>query len=143
MGKYSLEVVFDYVGYPDCYSGHGHSFTPEDVVACVRFGFPVNYKETIQDIIERVIEDIDRYIDPIEFLQELSPEEEEEVAEFLSDENIKQAILETLGYPDLNEPFFDDPLYQEFAEEIEDLEEEDEMIEYPMLIGYIHVWRED
>jgi hypothetical protein len=45
--KLSLEVVFDYEGYPDYYRGHGHAFIDKNVLACIRFGFPITYLETV------------------------------------------------------------------------------------------------
>jgi predicted house-cleaning noncanonical NTP pyrophosphatase (MazG superfamily) len=144
--KFDLEVVFDYEGYPDYYRGHGHAFVDENVVACIPFGFCITYLETVQDIIDMVLEDINGRMNPVEFLNEAEDDEElqEEIEEFLTDENIARAIMETL--PDGVKPsdrFFD--VSPEEEEEIKkELEEDDSpFCEGPMLIGYIHVWKTD
>jgi hypothetical protein len=144
--KFSLEVVFDYEGYPDYYRGHGDTFIDKNVLACIRFGFPITYLETVEDIIGMVLEDINRQIDPIEFLNdaENSREIQEQIEEFLTDENIKQAILETI--PEGVKPtdrFFD--ITPEEEKEIQEQLKQEHLgfIDSPLLIGYIHVWREE
>jgi hypothetical protein len=96
--KFDLEVIFEYEGYPDYYRGHSHAFIDENVVACVPFGLYITYLETVQDIIEMILEDINNKMDPIEFLNEAENNEElqEEIRGFLTDENIEKAIWETL-----------------------------------------------
>jgi len=133
--KFSLEVVIDYVGWADYYSGHGHAFVDEDVVACLRFGIPVTYRETVGDIIYAILDDL-RDRKP-EFLNAACDDEDlqEQVMEFLTDENLEKAIRSIIpeGVSD-DEPFFDVP--EEFKISDEDL------CELPYLIGYIHVWLE-
>jgi len=144
--KLSLEVVFDYEGYADYYRGHGHAFIDKNVLACIRFGFPITYLETVQDIIDMVLEDINSRMDPIEFLNdaENNRELQEQIEEFLSDENIRKAIMETI--PEDVKPtdrFFN--ITPEEEKEIQEILKEEEEIGFcdsPLLIGYIHVWRE-
>jgi len=132
--RFSLEAVIDYVGYADCYSGHGHAFVDPKVVACIRFSVPVTYKETVRDIIDLIIEDIDNQIDPIEWLDEnLTIEEKDQIADLLTDDNIREAIRALIP-KDVKDS---DPFFEETYELDNDL------VEYPLLIGYIHVWREE
>ena len=134
--KYSLEAVIDYVGYADFYSGHGHSFVDPSVVACIRFGVSVTYRETVGDIIDMILEDINNCMCPVEWLDDsLTIEDKDQIADLLTDDNIREA-LKALIPRDVkdNDKFFID---------CEDLELDDnDLYEYPQLIGYIHVWRE-
>ncbi|MCI4407813.1 MAG: hypothetical protein JHC26_01885 [Thermofilum sp.] len=144
--KFDLEVIFDYEGYPDYYRGHDHTFVDKNVVACIPFGFSVTCLETVQDIIEMILDDINNKMDPIEFLNDAENNEklQEEIREFLTDENIRRAILETLPQgTKLTDKFFD--VSPEEEEEIrKELEEDDSPFsDWPMLIGYIHVWKID
>jgi len=144
MGKYKLEieVIFDYEGYPEYYSGHDHAFE-EGLVACIPFGFPITYLETVKDIIDMIIDDVRRY-DLIKFPIVKDMELQKEISELLSDENIIKAVMKTL--PEGTRPtdrFFD--ISPEEEEEIKKELEEDDSPFYngPMLIGYIHVWKLD
>ena len=144
--KFDLEVIFEYEGYVDYYRGHSHAFIDENVVACVPFGFSVTYLETVGEIIDMVIEDIDRRVDPITFLNEAENNEklQEEIREFLTDENIEKAIWETL--PERAKPHdrFFNVSPKEEREIRKELEEDDSPFsDGPMLIGYIHVWKID
>ena len=135
--KYSLEAVIDYVGYADFYSGHGHSFVDPSVVACIRFGVSVTYRETVGDIIDMILEDINNCMCPIDWLDDsLTLEDKDQIADLLTDDNIREA-LRALMPKDVkdNDKFFVDA---------EDLElDDDDLYDYPMLIGYIHVWKEE
>jgi len=134
--KLSLEVVFDYAGDPQFYEGHGHVFESKNVIACIRFGFPIDYSETVEEIIERVLDDVHSTIEPIEFLGEAeeNPELQKEIRKFVTDENIRQAIIETLP----KDVKLSDKFFEVGVEKVS----EEEIFELPMLIGYIHVWRE-
>jgi hypothetical protein len=139
----SLEVVFDFCGFPDYYRGHGHAFLDDRVVACVMFGPSVSYRETVGEIIDMILEDINSRAEPIEFLNsaEADAELQEKIREFLSDENIREAIKAELGIKDekeLDEPFFDVD-----EDDLPDDDDPDGMMEWPMLIGYIHVWKDE
>jgi signal recognition particle GTPase len=139
--KLELEVIFDYEGFPDYYSGHDHVFE-DKLVACVPFGFPINYLETVQEIIDSIIDEIKNRADP-EFLNEAEDDEElqEEIREILTEENIKNAVMETLPEgTKLHDRFFD--VTPEEEEEIKK-ELEESFYDGPMLIGYIHVWKVD
>ena len=135
--RYSLEAVIDYVGYADFYGGHGHTFVDPNVVACIRFGVSVTYKETVKDIIDMILEDINNCMCPIEWLDDsLTIEDKDQIADLLTDDNIREA-LRALIPKDVkdNDKFFIDS---------EDLElDDDDLYDYPMLIGYIHIWKEE
>jgi len=139
MARLSLEVVIDFVGWRDYYSGHGHAFVDKDVVACLMFGVPVTYQETVGDIIYAILDDL-RGCEP-EFLNkaEDNPELQEEIREFLTDENLEKAIRAIIpeNVKD-DEPFFDVSDEDKISDE-----EAEEMMELPMLIGYVHVWLEE
>jgi len=136
MQKFYLSVTFDYIGYPDCYHGHGRSRHDTEVLACLFFEVPVCYRETVGDIVQMIIEDVNGKVDPIEFLNEAEQnlELQEEIAEFLTDERLEEAIRRAIG-PDVkdSEPFFED--------NSEDTEELVDSLELLSLIGYIHVYR--
>ena len=135
--KYSLEAVIDYVGYADYYPGHGHAFADPNVVACIRFGISVTYRETVGDIIDMILEDINNCMCPIDWLDDsLTIEDKDQIADLLTDDNIREA-LRALMPKDVkdNDKFFVDA---------EDLKlDDDDLYDYPMLIGYIHVWKEE
>jgi hypothetical protein len=137
----SLEVVFDFVGYVEYYSGHGHAFVDDRVVACLPFGVYVSYRETVGEIIDMILEDLNSRVEPILFLNEAEKDQalQDKIREFLTDERVAEAIKAELGSEvKESEPFF---------EEVEDLGEEEEeedscLCDGPILIGYIHVWKE-
>jgi hypothetical protein len=142
--KFSLDVVFDYDGYVDYYSGHGHAFIDKNVLACIRFSVPITYFETVEEIISMIIEDINSRIDPIEFLNEAEDNKDlqEEIMNFVTDERIEKAILSQI--PEDVKPtdrFF--ILTEEEEKEILDYIEEDQGYNSSYLIGYIHVWKEE
>ena len=125
----NMELVIDYVGYSDYYRGHGHAFCPPDLIACVRFGFSVSYRETIREIKDMIEEEINKTWS-IEYL-DTSPEAKE-LVESIAGEDIRQVIDETIKGEDNEEYFKDIP---------EDLRvPEDYEGEYPMLIGYLHIY---
>ncbi|RLG67345.1 MAG: hypothetical protein DRO11_10235 [Methanobacteriota archaeon] len=126
----NLELVIDYVGFPDFYRGHGHAFSPPDLIACVRFGFSVSYQETVREIKDLIEEEINRTWS-IEYL-DTSPEAKKMV-EAITDEDIRRVINETIKGEDNEEYFKDIP---------EDLRiPEDWEGDNPMLIGYLHIYR--
>jgi len=87
--KYWIKATFDYVGYADYYSGHGHVFE-EDLKACMRFGIMVNYTETVKEVIDRILEDL-RSGDYLEILDE---DLEDGIREMLTDQVIEKALRE-------------------------------------------------
>ena len=136
MARFGISVNFDYIGYSDCYHGHGRSRHDTEVLACIFFEVPICYRETVFDVIQMILDDINSRVDPIEFLNEAEDNEElqREIAEYLTDEIIESAVRNAIG-PDVkdSEPFFD-------VDVDVDVEELDD-IELPSLIGYIHVYR--
>ena len=136
MAKFNVYVTFDYVGYADCYRGHGHSSRYDsDVLACIFFEIPISYRETVFDVIQSILDDINGRIEPIQFLNEAEEniELQREISEFLTDEVLERAIRNAIGDYKDSEPFFED--------NSEDTEELADSLELPSLIGYIHVYR--
>jgi hypothetical protein len=95
-----------------------------------------------------ILEDINSRIEPIEFLNEAEDNRDlqEQIEEFLSDENIRKAIMETIEFliPGNVKPidkFFN--ITPEEEKEIQEYLEEDQEYDSPYLIGYIHVWKEE
>lgn len=129
--KHEFEVVcvIDYIGYPDFYQGHGHAFAPPDLVACIPFGVMVDYSETRDELLEMIMEDIDSRLDPYDFLK---PEFEDEVRD-IPEWEIREAIRDELRG-------IEEPLYEHLGIEPLELEEWEE---YPMVIGYIHIYLVD
>jgi len=138
MEKFQLEVVFDFCGDSQFYHGHGHAFCSDKVVACIPFGIYVSGHETVKEIIEAIIEDINSRIDPITFLNAAEKDEtlQEQIREYLTDQIIEQALKEEIGLDvKPEEKFFD-------TEPEEETEEDEIALDGDMLIGYIHVWHE-
>jgi len=135
--KYSLEAVIDYIGYADYYSGHGHAFADPNIVACIRFGVPVTYRETVKDIIDLILEDINNCMCPIEWLDDsLTIEDKDQIADLLTDDNIREALKALMPREAKdNDKFFDKAKGLEL--------DDSDLYDYPKLIGYIHVWKEE
>ena len=134
--EFEIDATFDFDGYTDYYRGHGHTFRKERLVACIPFSIPITYRETVSEVIIMVLEDINGTIEPIEFLTE-DKEVQECIRKYLTDECIEKCLRDALieGTKD-SDKFFDidkDALLSE--------EEGNEIMEYPQLIGYIHVYR--
>jgi len=136
MNKNKLEIstTFDFDGCPDFYSGHGHAFAPKNLIACIRFGFPISYNETVGEIIQHVIEDINQTFS-IEIVNEKLYKKYEDTIRNLEDKDFEESIRAELknGVQD-NDSFFDIP---------NNVKEEPEMDIFepsPYLIGYIHIF---
>jgi hypothetical protein len=125
-----LETTIDYSGYSDYWSGHGHVFESEDLVACCEFSIPVNYSETVGEIIDRIAEDIDNW----NWYNVNDAEDFDEIMEQITDKDIEESIRAQIqeGVKD-EERFFD--------EDIIENDEDDIFQELPMVIGWIHVYR--
>jgi len=144
--RFHIEVVFEYHGYADLFPGHDHALVDENVVACISFGFGITYLETVQDIIDMVLEYIASREYPISFLNEAAENEElqREIEEFLTGENVARAIMEKCARAGLkpSDRFFE--IYP--PEEEEKIRRELEEGRNPfggeqILFGYIHVWK--
>jgi len=129
--KFELDATIDFIGYADYWSGHGHAFS--DSVACIRFGFPVDYTETVKEILQNILDNINGFMSPFDILDETV--DKEELHEFVTDERIEESVraLFREGAQDTDN-FFDNP---ELSKELD--QEED--TESPQLIGWIHVDR--
>jgi hypothetical protein len=134
--KFVLDVTIDYVGFPDYYSGHGHAFADKDLVACIRFGFPVTYRETAEQLEEDIYADIVQTWDVEILNEEYYDENLGKNIDSIEDEDIKKAIKEEVA--NINFSF-----YHSFADELRSDQEDDEdqMQEYPELIGYMHIYK--
>jgi len=91
--KLILLTTFDYEGLPDYYSGHGHAFSPQNLICCIRFGFPIDYSETVGEIIQRVIEDINQTFS-IEIVNEKLYKKYEDTIRNLEDKDFEETIME-------------------------------------------------
>ena len=56
--RFTIEVDEIYNGYLDYFSGHGHAFSPNNLIACLGIAIPITYKETVQDIIEALKDEL-------------------------------------------------------------------------------------
>lgn len=93
IGRYVVVCKFEFEGYPDFYSGHSDTFKIEKgLLACIPFSIHVDYSETVGEIIERVLEDINASMSPIHFYTE-DNEIQEEIREILTDEVLRKAML--------------------------------------------------
>jgi len=133
--KFWIECVIDFIGYIDYYSGHGHAFAPKNLVACIRFGVPITYRETVQDILDGILDDINSTIEPIEFLTD-NKELQEEIRNFVTDNVLTEAFKNALKpNTKMSDNFF--------LDDIEIIDEEEEIYEYPYLIGYYHIYLDE
>jgi len=132
--KFSCELVFDYEGYVDYYWGHGHAFASEDLIGCITFGFPIDYSETVGDILDSVLYECNREIDW--FTDDIDLKIA--VDEWLTDDVIEKAFWANIpAGVEEDDRFFDVPL-----EEVEDWLSEDSL-DSPYLIGYVHIYLEE
>jgi len=120
-----IVAVLDEVTSPDTYTGHGHAFE-ENLVACIQFAVPVSLRESVGEIIEGAIEDINSG----DFLVFFTDDEEkqERIRELLTDERIREALWANIpeGVKE-DDPFF-----------IEAYGPTENIYQY----GYIHVYEE-
>jgi len=132
--KFSCELFFDYEGYIDYYSGHGHAFAPEDLIGCIMFGFPIDYTETVGDILDSVLYECNTEIDWLTNDIDLRFA----VEDWLTDDVIEEAFWAALSEGvEKDDRFFDVPL-----EDIEEWLSEDSL-DSPYLIGYLHIYLEE
>jgi len=129
MPELTVDLTIDYVGYSDCYNGHGHAFCSEELVACLPFSFSVDYSETVGEIKRRVMEEL-RGSD-----YDILDESLEEEIRALPDEVFEKAVENELEDFDEEDRYFsEDPIRDEEAAELSEL---------PVLIGYFHVYKEE
>jgi len=131
MAKYEIEVFGDYCGYLDYWSGHGHAFAPDTLVACFVLSTYVTYKETVRDIKDALIDDL-RRIGPESFMLVEDSEIEEEVSALDIEKFIEEELFSELKD---EEKFFSSSDYVGFEEEEEDIED----IELPSYLIILHV----
>jgi len=124
-----IEVEFDETTTSDTYRGHGHAHEPDTLVACIPFAVPVALTETVGEIINGILEDINSG-DYLTFFTD-NKDEQNQARKLLTDENIKKAIREKLpeGTTD-KQPFYttDEPIDPEIVQDF---------YQY----GYIHVYK--
>jgi len=136
--KLVIETTFDFDGYLDYYRGHGHAFPPKNLAACIRFAVPITYRETVGDIIEQILEDINSCMEPFEVVNEKLFIKHEGLIRSITDEDLKASIRAELPEGTKDEDNFFDV---EGEDAISD-NELDELMELPLLIGYIHIYVE-
>jgi len=128
--EFEIELATVWDGYPDFYSGHGHFGCSKDLVACLPIHFPINYGETVREILDNIIEAFNSG-DYIEFLTD-DEEEQDAIREWLTEEVIEQCFKDALEPGTKMEERF-------FKEDIEPIPEGE--FEYPVLILHFHIWR--
>jgi len=134
--KFYIEIDETYNGYLDYFSGHGHAFSSENLIACLPIGFPITYKETVQDIIDMIKDDLSDS-DYVPINEELFKRYEDEIRN-LKDEDFINAFKNTL-LPNVKETdnFFNIEI------EDEDEDEEEDLYDSPYLCIYFHIYLED
>jgi len=131
MAVLEIEAEIDFVGFLDYWRGHGHAFADPSLICCVRFGIPVNYSETVEEIIEMILEDIDSVMDPYEIINEdLWRKYEDEIMD-LKREDFEDALKALINTENLKQPFFED---------VEVIGDENEDLELPYLLGWFHIY---
>ena len=127
-----IVAVFDEVTSPDTYSGHGHAFE-ENLVACIQFAVPVSLTESVGEMIEMILDDINSRMVPIDFLTD-DKEKQERIRDFLTNERIEEAIRREFPEGTKDE----DPFYIDAPDEEDD--DEDDLWPGPYQYGYIHIY---
>jgi len=126
-GNIVVYATFDYEGLPDFYRGHGHCFVDPTLIACLRFGVYVNYSESIQEIIDMIVEDLQGT--EYEIINKDLFKKYEHILYSITDEDLAKCLLEQIP----NEYKPTDSFWKEGVEVLNE-----NTLEYPMLIGYIH-----
>jgi hypothetical protein len=126
------DISVDDICYPDYYSGHGHAFAHGSLIACQQFGFPVNYTETLKELVEGIMDDLDS-LEP-DFVKDFETSTEREEAEFLvrnfPEEKLRELCTKCLRK--INNVSSEERVFN--AEKITS----DEL---PCIFGYVHYYR--
>jgi len=126
-----IEATIDFVGFADYWRGHGHAFADPSLICCIRFGVPITYSETVEEIIELILEDINSVMEPFEVINEKLWRKYEHRIRNIPDSEYRKALEDLIDTTDLTERFIQD----EFEAIPEDYEGE-----LPMLIGWFHIY---
>lgn len=127
---YSVTVDELYEGYPDYWDGHGHTFTDKSVKACMVVAIPINYTETVGELVDGLVSEANQ---EWEFLEETTQAEIDGIEDQITDAEIRDAIKRYIGF-NLEDS------EQAFTEIDAEIEEDQEL---PEIILVLHVWRED
>jgi hypothetical protein len=127
--KTTVEVTLEGIDGSQYYQGHGHSFSPDNLIACLQFNMPVQRVNDIEDLTDLLFTEINsnEFI-PLNGLKDFS---------FINDAD----ILKSLEDNDLK--YYVDAL-NDLVEEIEDELLEEDLDDYDpdmYLYGYIHVYK--
>jgi len=134
MVRFVIELDETYNGDPSFFQGHGHAFAEENLVACLPVGFPIDYRETVSDIIDILEEEL-RASDYVPINEDLFKQYEDEIRN-LTEEDFVKAFKDALE----DGIRMDD----DFFEPIEEIEtDEDDIYELPMFYCYFHIYLED
>lgn len=146
MIKFDIEATIDFFGYADYWSGHGHAVANKDLLACMRFDAMIDYSETVKELVDMIMDSINAYMSAIDYVgwpNHATQQEKEEIEE-ISDQDIRKAVRREFNTEDDNEKVFYEDTQREFQEYKEQEESEGyEIMEYPMCIGWIHIYRSE
>ena len=128
-----IELDETYDGDPQFWSGHGHAFAPKNLVACLAIGFAINYTETVQEIIDRIKEELPlTEFDPVN--EKLFKKYEDKIrslsdADFIKafKRSLKKGVKPTDRFFNVDESLADS---------------DDEIYDPPMLLCYFHIYLE-
>ena len=134
--RFTIEVSETYAGYLDYFSGHGHAFSPDNLIACLGVSIPITYKETVKDIIDMLKDELGN-ADYTPVNEELFKRYEDEIRN-IEDEEFINAFKNIL-LPNVKETdkFFD----IEIEDENED--EDEYLYDSPYFLIYFHIYLED
>ena len=138
--KFYITTTLDFEGYADYYSGHGHAFDNE-TLACIQFSTPINYSETVKELIESIMDDINGLMEPFYFLNDAQNNKDlqTQIEEYCTDKRLKQSIREEFNVKRSTQKAFD--ISKSELKEINEAIEES--YDYPVLIGYIHITKRE
>ena len=134
--KFSIDIDETYEGYTDYFSGHGHAFSPNNLIACLPIAIPITYRETVQDMIDMLKDELGN-TDYVPVNEELFNQYEDEIRNIEDEEFIN--VFKSYLKPNvkLTDRFFDVVL--------EDEDEDEDFITYdsPYFLIYFHVYLEN
>jgi hypothetical protein len=125
-----LDAVIDFIGFSDYWHGHGHCFEENNFIGCSRFSVPIDNTETVKEILEMMLDDINSYW--FDIVNEELYRKHKDKIESISNEEIMKALRETIKFGVKDEDQFSDE---------EPIQTNDDFYdELPQVIGWLHIY---
>ena len=132
----NIETEIDFNGFSDYWHGHGHAFEKSKLIQCIQWSMPINYTETIKEVIDGINESVNAYDWLNNVYDENLYNKHKKEIDALTSEDFEKSIRELIK-PDTKDcnKFWD--------AHVEKFNPEDEFDESPVLIGWIHISEAD